>query len=204
MSVKKCACRSPLAPDSAFRKSEKFSHFALRHSAEEPALDKLSLPGIQRCKPGERLVQLEHIHIVWDWIRYGTGNWLVRRISSANLSSLLPRMIYQNLAHHLGCNGQEMRAIVPRFVLLPGQLQIRFVNEGRWLQRMVVPFSIHLPHGNSAQMFVENLKRLLLRTAIAVGDSLQNFCDFACLLQSALPVYGILIALCEKVTLKCD
>jgi hypothetical protein len=47
------------------------------------------------------------------------------------------RVIHQDTAHHLRRQAEEVSAVLPRHGILTNQPQIRFVHEGRRLQRMV-------------------------------------------------------------------
>ena len=60
------------------------------------------------------------------------------------------RVIYQNMAHDLRGQGEEVLLVLPIDRVLAGQLQIGFVHQRGGLQGMLRAFGLKLPGGEPA------------------------------------------------------
>jgi hypothetical protein len=66
-----------------------------------------------------------------------------------------PRGIHQNAAHHPRRHRDEMHAILPLDLGDLNQPEIRLVDQGGCLQRMVATFVTHVPARDAVQLLVD-------------------------------------------------
>lgn len=71
---------------------------------------------------------------------------------------MLARVINQNVAHHLSRDAEEVGAVLPRDVRPLDEPEIRFVDDGRRLQRVVGALLAQIIFRQLAQLSVHLLK----------------------------------------------
>ncbi len=79
------------------------------------------------------------------------------------------RVVHEDLPHHLGCNSQEVRSVLPAHPTLSSQAQIGFVDERRALKGVVEAFFSKIPLRQAPQLFVENGSCLVESLGVALG-----------------------------------
>jgi len=87
-------------------------------------------------------------------------------------------MIDQDVAHHLGADGEEVCAVLPLKFLLADQLQVSLIHERSCLQRVAGAFLIHLALRDPPQFRVYEWKEFIERGAVAftpIGKQLSDF-----------------------------
>jgi hypothetical protein len=91
-------------------------------------------------------------------------------------AALLPaprhRIVDEDAPHRLRGNGEIVRAVLPLDAVELGQLEPRFVDEGRRAQRVTGPLVAQLPRGDPAKLVIDERKNLLhLSRALSEGGS---------------------------------
>jgi hypothetical protein len=76
-------------------------------------------------------------------------------------------MIHQNTAHELSGYRNELASITPVRTVLSGQSQVRFVNQGRGLERMVNPLGMQVMFRQSVQFAVDKWNQARQRIAVS-------------------------------------
>ena len=66
---------------------------------------------------------------------------------------MLPGVIHQNLAHQVGGDGEELRAIPALYLRLVHQTQIRLVNQRGWLEGVVAPLAAEISGASPRSSF---------------------------------------------------
>jgi len=62
----------------------------------------------------------------------------LRRPALTRLSSA--RMVYQDFAHQPRSHSKEVRAVLPAWVVLINESQVRLMDQSGWLQRVALAF----------------------------------------------------------------
>jgi hypothetical protein len=70
-------------------------------------------------------------------------------------------VVDENPAHGLGTHGVEVRPTLPVNAALVDQFQEGFMNESRWLKRMIAPFAAKKLGGQLAHFIVNDRKQAL-------------------------------------------
>ena len=87
-------------------------------------------------------------------------------------------VINQDAAHHLRGDGEELSPVLPAGAPLVHQLQVRFVQKRRRLQRVVGPFPPHVKVRKPAQFFMDHGHQLVECRFIPVAPIDQELGDF--------------------------
>ena len=87
-----------------------------------------------------------------------------------------PRMIDQDVPHHLRAHREEMRSILPIRDFTTSESQICFVNQGRRLQGVAILFTPRVPVCDAAQFVVNQGSQLFERRRVAVLPIVQQDC----------------------------
>jgi hypothetical protein len=164
-----CGSHGPVALHGTRGAAQRCGDFFHRESGKIPHLDD---PALLRGKFGEARqsfidrknflqpcagdTALRHIHIP------------IQLISIALSCAPRPGVVHQNTAHELGSYRNELASISPVRTVLSGQSQVRFVNQGRGLKRMVDPLGMEVMFRQSMQFAVD--KRNQARQRIAVSE----------------------------------
>ena len=87
------------------------------------------------------------------------------------------RVIYQNVAHDLGGQGEEVRFVLPVNRILTGQLQIGFVDERGGLQGMLRAFGLKLPCGYPPQIVINQRHQFPERLRLSLAVLIEQQAD---------------------------
>ncbi len=74
-------------------------------------------------------------------------------------------MIDQDAAHLAGGDGEEMRAVLPGHVHFD-ELDERFVDDGRGLERVAGPLALHVAAGAVTQLLIYERRQPLQGTGV--------------------------------------
>ena len=124
--------------------------------AEKSQLHHAALARIERRQLGQRRVQIEEVDVWRVVVRDGAVERQARPSAGPFGHLAPPGVIYQDPAHHLGRQGEEMRSILPIGVPLVDESEVRLVDQRRRLQqvpRLFVPESGRRP---AAQLLVDD------------------------------------------------
>jgi hypothetical protein len=83
------------------------------------------------------------------------------------------RVIDEDAAHHLRCNGQEVGAVLPFHGIPFEQPQIGFVDQSRRLERVAHLLSAQIQPSQAAQFLLDERRQLLQRLGITPAPGLQ-------------------------------
>src|SRR5262249_16785413 len=127
----------------------------------------------------ERLVERQEV----NWFVAGRPRDFRKRnvyeITSALLCGASPRGVNQNSAHRLGSGGEEVPATVPALLILgTDQAQIRFMAQGRRLQRLAGLLLRELLRGDLAQLVVHERQKLFRSARVPLFDRREDLRDF--------------------------
>src|SRR5215207_9620442 len=121
---------SPVAHDRAGRDAEDFRRLLDAQPAEEPKLDELAFARGKLGQARERVVERDHL----CGALVGDDQRLVERdfesVAAALLVAATARVVNQDAAHRLGCDGEEVYAILPLYLLVAGETQVGLVHQG--------------------------------------------------------------------------
>jgi hypothetical protein len=87
---------------------------------------------------------------------------------------LLPRVVDENAAHHVGGNGEKVLPALPGPFLLSQEAQAHFVDERSRLQGMTRGFAPHLMPRDATQVDVQPRDHLVKCVVIAVAPPLEQ------------------------------
>src|SRR5581483_8935946 len=90
-------------------------------------------------------------------------------VAGALLAALAPRVVDEDLSHHLRRQGEEAAAVADVEAAGARQPQPRLVDQRRGLQRVLHALARHRRAGQLAQLGVELLDALVERLAAGVG-----------------------------------
>jgi hypothetical protein len=85
-------------------------------------------------------------------------------------------MLDKNLPHEVCRNPKEMRAILPPRRILTRKAQIRFVDQGGALQRVVATLALQIMMRQAPQFGVDQRHQRLQRLAVPVPPANQQSC----------------------------
>jgi hypothetical protein len=86
---------------------------------------------------------------------------------------LAPRAIDQDVPHRFGSSGEKVTAIVPGMISIANHLQIRLVNQGRRLQRLVRRLQGHFGCSQPTQFFIHEWQQFLGGFRVAAPNRLK-------------------------------
>ena len=78
-------------------------------------------------------------------------------------------MIHQHMSHRLGCDSEEVSAILPMPGCITREPQIGFVDQGSSLERMARILLAHIPLGHLVQLRVNHRHQLFERGMIPIA-----------------------------------
>src|SRR5262245_33337673 len=122
---------------------ESLRNLVLCHSAEKLQLDDLGLTLVERGKAGERLVESHQVggplaasHLRFlDRNPFGSGSLLGIPCTG---------VVHQNLAHQMSRKAEKMGTAFPLRLLLVHESEIGFMDQRRWLERMIRALAAHV------------------------------------------------------------
>jgi hypothetical protein len=79
-----------------------------------------------------------------------------------------PRVINQNVPHHLRGDGEKVVPVLPLDLLLPRQTKISFVDQRRSLQRVAITLPLHVPMCNATQFVIDKRSQLIERSFVSL------------------------------------
>jgi hypothetical protein len=125
-------------------------------------------------------VQGEDVHAVIAVLR----SWLVRVVqrdlldaTAALLGVLGARVIDENAPHGLGGDTEELRAVLPLGASLVDEPEVRFVDERRGLQGVIVRFTPHCSGRLAVQLGINDRQQPFARTCVALTPRQQEWGD---------------------------
>jgi hypothetical protein len=87
------------------------------------------------------------------------------------------RVVDEDSAHDVGGHTKKVCTVLPVFLVLIDQVDVRFVNERCRLKRVVWPLVAHVACGNPVKFSVNSVIQLALRLWIALTDRDEQFRD---------------------------
>lgn len=103
----------------------------------------------------------------------------------AFLSAAVPQVVFasgminEDAAHGFGGGGKEVRAILPRGLVVPAESQPGFVNQGGGLQGLAGRFTRHFLRGELAQFLIDQRQELVGGVGIALIHAPEDDGEFA-------------------------
>jgi hypothetical protein len=86
-------------------------------------------------------------------------------------------MIGENLAHQMGRDHQELHPASAVRLVLPNQLDVRFVNQSRGLERVAWPLMAKVASRESPQFGINQRHKAVQSRPVARGKLLKNESD---------------------------
>jgi hypothetical protein len=84
----------------------------------------------------------------------------VHRTAAALLAMLRACIVHQNVTHHLRGHGEELRPVLPAYVLPVDQPEVSLVDQSGGLQDMAAPLGRQVPGGDLMQLLLEDGRQL--------------------------------------------
>src|SRR6185295_13328094 len=94
--------------------------------------------------------------------------------AAVSLRAFAPRIVHENPAHRFSRRGEEMGSVIPFPLIVAGEPQPRFVNEGGRLKCVARRFRRHFRRSEPAQFLVNERQQFIRRTCIALPGSIQD------------------------------
>jgi len=146
-------------------------------SPEEAQLDQLRLARVEALQIAQGIVHSDDFH-------GASGTGVERFVQSefglkaAALGGVLGAgVIDQDLAHDVGCHGQEMRPVAVIRLLLAEDAEVQLVNQRGGLQGMARPFVAQESFRDFAEFGVKERDEAVERALVAIGQVLEKQCD---------------------------
>ena len=152
--------QSPVPKNGLGRHLQKRARFLHAQAGKESQLHNLRLPGIERLQRVQGRVELQERVIAIpsrrrEFIqRYAHG-------SAAPFGGAAgDGVVDQYTAHDIRGQGKEMRSILPIDRLAVHQPQKSFVNQRRWLERVILALPRHVAAGDDPQFAVDDWRQM--------------------------------------------
>jgi hypothetical protein len=150
------ACDGPVALYCFGRYSEGFCSFFHREPAEEAELDDPNLAWLFLGEPFQSLVQRQNL------LRLLLGKesaiQLNYILASAALQTVAAAsMVNKDTTHQFGCEGKELRSVLPPNPMLLHEAQKSFVYEGRWDERVTRPLATKVMVRKAPKLVINKL-----------------------------------------------
>jgi hypothetical protein len=171
------AARNPVAIRGGFGDTQRLGRFINGQTGKEAQFDDLALTGIQSRQVVKRVVQRHQFEAALPWNVDAFIQRQHRRAAPAFIALLRPGMVYQDAAHHLTADGEEVGAILPLGLLLIHQAKPRFVDQGRALQGVVAALTAKMAVSQPAQLGVDQRRELVDGGLITRGPLSQQCGD---------------------------
>ena len=141
-----------------------------RETSKEAELDDLAFLRIELSQPFERLIQSHALGSSFVRQVHGVIKRHLNSSASALCREATASIVNQDAPHHLSSDPKKMGAILPGDILID-QPEIRLVDQGRWLQRVIRTFSSQIMTGQATQLVVNQGQEPIesLRVAIPRG-----------------------------------
>ena len=157
-----------LAVDGDLGDAECLCHLVVGEAAEVDEFDDLTFARVHGSEPLGRVV-----HFGQDGgCAGGNGGHLFqryhRRTAAALLAALAPGIVDEDVAHLTSGEGEEMGAVLPRYVGIH-EAKICFVHEGGGGKRMVGALGCHELTGERAQLAVDQGDQFVAGVLITVA-----------------------------------
>lgn len=177
--VQPCSGIGPPTFRRGLRNAEDFRGLLNFQTDEIAKLDQFSLARFQRGEAIQSFVECEQLVV-----RRGAGDFefihvQVGRARTAALTSFAAGTGDEDAAHGLGRGAKKMRAVLPRLIRGVHELEPRFMNERRGLQRVTGGFGRHLVCGHAAQFIVNERQQFLRSLGVSFFDGRENASDLA-------------------------
>jgi hypothetical protein len=101
----------------------------------------------------------------------------LHKAATPPLASNTPRVIYQHAPQLPGGNSEEMSAIDALHWLLATQMQVRFVHQGRGLERVFATFAAHLLRRHFVQLGIHEFHDAVPGDFVATAPLFQEYGD---------------------------
>jgi hypothetical protein len=135
--------------------------FFLGHACEVAAFDDLDEPGIRFSKFFQDGIDRQILLELGLNLEVFLVEFYVLRAATPFGTKATPRIVYGNMAHGLGCDPEEMGAVVPVEVRSVRHLDIGFVNQSRRVQGCVSGCAVPLTVSQEQQFLIECLDDLV-------------------------------------------
>src|SRR5437764_10244057 len=170
-------CCLPLPIDCPRRHAHYLGCFFHRQPAEETQLDHPAFFCVDSFEPIERLVEREQVHIT---LRRGSYPlFKCDPISAATTLCGTPttRMANENSPHHLRCNPQKLRTVLPLHLMLTNEAKINLIHQRSRLQGVTGALATESPHRLAMQLIVNDREQFLERFRVALSTHRQPLRD---------------------------
>ena len=156
-------------------------HFLNVHAREESHLDDLRLAGIELGELLHGFIKGQDLLIPLGSEGDGFIEFHASGSTAALLPFSLPGVIDQDSPDRLRPHGKKMGSALPIDARLIDQPQIRLVNQGGWLKRMVGPLMAEMPGRQRPKFIIDQRHELgRRRRAVAIFQAGQKLGDFGC------------------------
>jgi hypothetical protein len=158
----------PVPLDRRRRKPERGGDLGYVETPKELELYDLRPAGLGCAKPHERVVEHQHV----DDREVAAGDVVIQRDvrgTAALLGIANSRVIDENPTHGARCGAQEVDSVVRRERRAAEEAKIGFVNERRWLERVIRSLAAHVPAGNRVQLGVDDTQQFLEGVRVTVA-----------------------------------
>src|SRR5262245_28285839 len=81
---------------------------------------------------------------------------------------MIARVVYQNAAHQLSRDPEEVCTVLPAHILLINESQVGFVDQRRSLKRMAGSFPTHVVTRKALQLFMDERNETVKRRLISI------------------------------------
>src|SRR5690242_7350076 len=131
----------PIPDHCVRRNSQHFGRFFYAQTTKEAHFEDSALAFVGLCKALQREIQAHNLFHLVRREDYCSLYRNVKRTASTLLAAPQPRVVDENVPHHLGGDGEKVRAIPPSGVHSRNQSKKRFLHQGGRLHRVIFAFT---------------------------------------------------------------
>ncbi len=163
----KCACRRPAPLHGGRRDVEGFRGLFHAQPSEISKLHDFGLLGVERGQLFKRRVDGQHVEVGLRAGQHGLIERHALAVAAALGGITRPRTLHQDLPHHVGGDGEEVRAVVRGQVAAGRQAQPGLVDQPRRVEGAPGMFAPHLTARDAAEFVVDQRQQRRQRVAVA-------------------------------------
>src|SRR4029078_8674886 len=164
-----CLRCAPLAHNRHGGHSKDGGGFLYAHSAEVSHFDNLTFPRIEGCEVSKGIIQRDQVRSLS--LEHSRGFIEVYHFGAANALCITTRagVIYEYAPHSLRGHRIKVSAILPAHAPVFDQPHVRFVDQGRGLQRMAGTLAAHVVSSESPHLLIDEGHQVVERGLISVS-----------------------------------
>ena len=164
----------PIAQDCFRRNVEHLGRFLDGQASKETHLYNAAFPGIDAGESAQRVIQGDDVRPPIAKHRYSFIERHLTPFASALVIATGPGAIHQYATHQLSRNGKEMGAILPAHIFQIDKPLIRFVDQGRGLQRVCAALPHHMSVREPVQLVINERDQPVQRFLLPLVPRLQQ------------------------------